>query len=340
MKYIDIREITEKDYRQKQLDNAIFKQLAKSLDEIQTLPKDLRGKLKEKFTFPLLEPIKEFTTPSTLKILFKSKRDQKIFESVLLKHKDKRRTVCVSTQIGCPMSCTFCATGKMGFTRDLSYREIVDQILFFQRHLAQMEEHITNIVYMGMGEPFLNPENTTKSISIINDEKQFNLGARSITISTVGIIEPMKKFFAEFPQVNLAVSLHSAKQEIREQIMPQASKVSLNELGEYIKFHINEYNRRVSLEYLLLESINDQESDIEALIKFIETLGNNAGKLIHVNLIPYNEIASSKLSPTPKQKVISFRDTLLQSHIKTTIRKSLGQETEAACGMLKTQNLH
>lgn len=338
MKYINIKEITDKSYRQEQLDNGIFKQLANSFFEIQTLPDKLRDQLEDRFKFPTIEPL--LTNPdwkqASIKMLFKCKKDNKTFESVLLRHRNQRRTVCLSTQIGCAMKCRFCATGQMGFIRNLSYREIVDQALYFARELLSRDSHITNLVYMGMGEPFLNPDNTTKSISILNDPKQFELGARNITISTVGIIKPMKDFFEKFPQINLAISLHSAIEEKRRQLMPLASKVSLSELAKYIRYHIERYNRRVSLEYLMLAGVNDQQEDLEALIEFTKNLGSKSRKLIHINLIPFNKISDNSLASSSPQQIKKFKDKLLDHNIKTTIRKSLGKRKNAACGMLKT----
>jgi 23S rRNA (adenine(2503)-C(2))-methyltransferase len=340
MKYIDIDKYTKQDYRQKQIQNAIFKQFASDWSQIQTLPKDLRRKLQKEIEFPTIIPItsKPNLSDNAVKILFETKKDEKTFEGVLLQHQDGRRTVCLSTQIGCPMNCIFCATGKMELARNLEHREIIDQVLYFAHQLKKNDERVSNIVYMGMGEPFLNPRNTLRSVQILNDPYQFGLGARSITISTVGIVKPMKEFFTKFPQVNLAVSLHSAIPEVRKRLMPVASKTSLEDLADYIRFHINQYNRRVSLEYLLLNDINDGEDDIKALIEFIENIGKNARKLLHVNLIPYNQIENNNLLPTPHKKVINFRNKLKHSNIQVTIRKSLGQKKKAACGMLKTQN--
>jgi 23S rRNA (adenine2503-C2)-methyltransferase len=340
MKYLDINEITQQDYRQKQLDNAIFKQLVKDFDEIQTLPKNLREKLNKRYTFPTISLVKKAASrdKSVVKALFKTKKDKKSFEAVLLQHQDNRRTVCVSTQIGCPMNCTFCATGQMKFIRNLTYREIVDQVLYFARFLMNKEEKVTNIVYMGMGEPFLNKDNTEKSAQIINDEEQFGLGARNITVSSVGIIEPMKEFFNKYPQINLAISLHSAIQEKRENLMPIASKVSLKQLAQYINFHITKHNRRVSLEYLLIDGFNDCTEDIKALEKFLTLIGSDAQKLVHINLIPFNEIPNSDLAASPRSVITQFRRALDSKNIKATIRKSLGQKQNAACGMLKAQN--
>lgn len=334
-KYFDVTQFDIPDYRQDQFNTAVFKQLVPSIDDFTTWSDDLKQKVKRNLKFPSIKKIDSFKTDKTLKVLFEC-QDGNTFESVLLIHGDNRNTVCASTQVGCPMACKFCATGKMGFTRDLDYREIVDQILYFARLLNDKHEKVTNVVYMGMGEPMLNLENVMKSAAILTDEDQFKFGSRRITLSTVGIIEPMKKFFKNFHQINLAISLHSANQEIREKIMPRASKTSLSELTDYIKFHITQYNRRISLEYILIKDVNDQSEDVNKLHDLFNEVGKDARKLIHINLIRLNP-TGSKLEPTPEKQVLEFRDMLTSRGINTTIRESMGVEVEAACGMLKTK---
>ncbi len=336
MKYIDIQNIAKERFRQKQLDDAIFKQLVGSFDDISNFSKDLREKLKEKIVFPSLLPVKtvESADHSSQKVLLKA-QDAQTIESVLLRHRDGRNTVCVSTQVGCPMACKFCATGSMGFIRNLTYREIVDQVLFFARELAKKDQHVTNIVFMGMGEPFLNPENTEVAVEILIDPEQFGIGSRSITMSTVGIIPAMKTFFTRHPQINLAISLHSARPEIRKQIMPVASKVSLDDLAQYICEHISSTNRRVTLEYVMLAGINDTRDDVNAIGNFIKKIGLQFRKLIHINLIPFNKTPNCDYIPTSPEVIHKFKEELEKQGINTTTRKSLGQETEAACGMLR-----
>jgi len=334
--YLDLSSLKLKNYRQKQFNEAVFQQFVSDINEIQTFPKELRTSISKDFIFPTIRQIKEIPAKdgSTLKTLFEC-TDKNTFEGVLLLHEKKRRTVCVSTQIGCPMNCKFCATGQMGFTRNLTYREIVDQVLYFAGHLRRQTEKVTNIVFMGMGEPFLNYDNVVKSVEILIDPEQFGLGSRHITISTVGLIEPMENFFSRFPQVNLAISLHSASQPKREKMMPTAAETHLNQIAEYIASHIEKYSRRVSLEYLLISGINDTDEDLQKIIQFLDQIGINARKLVHINLIPYNKIDGIDYEPSPPRKVRQFKDDLLQKGVNTTIRKSLGQQEGAACGMLK-----
>lgn len=339
MQYLDISNLKVKNFRQTQLNEAIFKQLVPNIDKIQTFPKELRATISHDLIFPAIREINEIPAKdgSTLKVLFEC-TDKNTFEGVLLLHEKKRRTVCVSTQIGCPLGCTFCATGQMGFTRNLTYREIVDQVLYFARLLKKQSEKITNIVFMGMGEPFLNYDNVANSIEILIDPKQFGLGSRHITVSTIGIIKPMRKFFARFPQVNLAISLHSANQSKRENMIPAASETHIDQIAEYITYQIEKYHRRVSLEYLLISNINDTSEDLQDLTQFFEKIGENAKKLVHINLIPYNIVDGIDYKPSPPQKVKQFKKDLLRKGINTTIRKSLGQQDSAACGMLKTSH--
>lgn len=337
--YFDLSSLKLKSYRQKQFNEAVFQQLVADINEIQTFSKELRTSISKDLVFPTIHKANKTHAKdeSTLKILFEG-ADKNTFESVLLLHERKRRTVCVSTQIGCPMKCTFCATGQMGFTRNLTTREIVDQVLHFARFLKKQSEKVTNIVFMGMGEPFLNYDSVVESVEILTDSEQFGLGSRHITISTVGIVEPMRLFFAKFPQVNLAISLHSANQSKREELMPVAAETHIDQIAEYITYHIEKYNRRVSLEYLLLNDINDTKEDLRNLVDFFEKIGNNAKRLVHVNLIPYNKIDGIVFEPSPPRKVRQFKKHLIENGINTTIRKSLGQQDDAACGMLKNSH--
>ncbi|MBN2100807.1 23S rRNA (adenine(2503)-C(2))-methyltransferase RlmN [Candidatus Dojkabacteria bacterium] len=338
MQYFDLGTIDKiQNYRQKQLNNGIFKQLVYSIDEIQTLPQSIREKIKSKLSFPSLRQVKEAQSQdkSALKVLLEC-LDGKQIESVLLSHEDGRKTVCISTQIGCPMGCKFCATGQMGFTRNLTHQEIVDQVLHFARLLAKTEKRISNIVFMGMGEPLLNLNNVISATEILTDAEQFGIGSRRITLSTVGLIKPMREYFKKFPQVNLAISLHSANQKKRKLLMPKASTTSIDDLIKYIKYHIQKYNRRITLEYSLIENFNDSPSDAKEIENLIYSVSPDAAKLIHINLIPYNEINGIKFKASPRHRVNEFRRVLAELGINATVRKSLGQDKKAACGMLKT----
>ncbi|MBN1618034.1 23S rRNA (adenine(2503)-C(2))-methyltransferase RlmN [Candidatus Dojkabacteria bacterium] len=338
--YLDILDLNFPSFRQKQLNHAVFVNLIDNFENLSTFSKDDREKLSQKFSFPFISPLnnKVSSDDQVIKKVF-SCQDNLNFEAVLLRHEKNRNTVCVSTQIGCPLKCQFCATGSMGFTRNLTAQEIVDQVLYFSRFLSKFNDKVTNIVFMGMGEPFLNPKNVTNAVEILTDPNQFNFGSRRITISSVGIIKPMEDFFTKFPQVNLAISLHSANTEIRSQIMPSTNADSLKDLAIFIKRHIHKNNRRMTLEYLMLENITDRDIDIDYLSRFFEEIGKNAHKLVHVNLIPFNKTGTSTFKPTNPSKITLFRSKLSSKGINVTIRKSLGQEKNAACGMLALKQL-
>lgn len=329
-------------FRQAQINHAIFHDLVASIGEVTTFSKDLRDQLSSTIQFPTITPVKTTESANTTKVLFQVLSDKLEFESVLMRHKDGRNTVCVSTQIGCAMGCKFCATGRMGFSRNLSEREIVDQVLYFARELKNTSNpnpdcyaKVTNIVYMGMGEPFLNPVNTTKSIAILTDPDQFGLGSRHITISTIGLPKQMQEFFDKFPQINLAISLHSAIPEKRAQLMPKAAKAaSIEDLAKYISRHISKTGRRVSVEYILISNENDGLDDIDEMENFFDQIGSSAKKLVHVNIIPFNDITQTEYKSPSRTECSKFRDELQRSGINATIRVSMGQESRAACGML------
>ncbi len=328
--YIDILKYNFPKFRQNQLNNAIFKNFSNSFDEISTLPNDIKEILKRDFVFPSIQSVKETKNSEVFKKLFQT-QDGKLFEAVLLLHKKNRQTVCVSSQVGCPVGCKFCATGQLGFERNLSYQEIVDQILHFARILKQKDLKVTNIVFMGMGEPFFNLGNLEKSISILTNSDEFNFSSRRITVSTVWTGYEVVDFVKKNPQINIAVSLHSAVQEKRRELIPLAEKVTLDEIESGIKKCLEVSNRRITLEYLLLEGVNDSVEDADELVEFIMRVNR---KLLHVNLLPYNEIEGVYKS-TKTKKLFEFKEYLESKKINVTIRKSMGQEIASACGMLK-----
>ncbi len=328
--YIDISKYNLPKFRQNQLNNAIFKNLCSSFDEISTLSNEIKEVLKRDFTFPSIKSIKETKNPEVVKKLFQT-FDGKVFESVLLLHKENRQTVCVSSQVGCPVGCKFCATGQLGFERNLSSQEIVDQVLHFARILKQRDLKITNIVFMGMGEPFLNLENLEKSIEILTNPEEFNISPRRITVSTVWTGNEIVGFAEKNPQVNLAVSLHTAIQENRKDLIPLAGKVTLDDIENGIKKYFEVSNRRLTLEYLLLEGVNDSIESAEKLVDFVMRIDR---KLLHVNLLPYNEI-NDVFKSTKTKRIFEFKEYLESKNINVTIRKSMGQEIGSACGMLK-----
>lgn len=337
MKYIDLAAYNLPPFRQKQVDQAVFHDLVSSISQISTLPLDLRERLARAVHFPAISVLKSISSKdgSYTKVLFRC-ADSLTFESVLLRHKDKRNTVCISTQIGCPMGCKFCATGQMKFKRNLNHQEIVDQVLYFARELNKQKTKITNVVFMGMGEPLLNAENVERAVSILTDPQQFGLSDRKITLSTVGIIEPMIHFFDRFPQVNLAVSLHCVDSSLRSSIMPGASRTSLEDIAKFIRKHTDRTHRRVSLEYTLMDNINDKEQDADKLSQFVDTLGKYSRKYIHLNIIPYNPIGNSSFKPSSSTN--RFLNYVKRTGINATLRTSLGKEDHAGCGMLKSSS--
>jgi 23S rRNA (adenine2503-C2)-methyltransferase len=234
---------------------------------------------------------------------------------------------------GCPVGCEFCATGKMGFNRNLTYREIVDQILHFQRLLSKKDKSVTNVLFMGMGEPMLNLENVQKAVEIINDPNKLSIGIRRVTISTVGYVPQMREYFTDRHKPRLAVSLHAPNQEIRKKLMPKISKLyPMNELFEFLDWYEKELNKRVTYEYILIKGINDQP---EHAIEFSKLLYN---RLALVNIIRFNP---SKVIPfeAPKEETVQrFVKILNNRGVNTTIRYRMGDKIGGACGQLHSSN--
>ena len=317
------------EYRAKQIIHSIFKEGKSEYSQISNIPKDLINFMEDKC--PILQLTKDKCLTSkksgTIKCRFKT-QDNKNIESVLMKFKDKRNSICVSSQVGCQLGCKFCATGTMKFGRNLTDEEICDQVLYFHQNLLNKNQKITNIVYMGMGEPLMNYENVMKSIRTLNDKNYFNIGARNITVSTAGIAPGIKKMADENIQINLAVSLHGASQELREKIMPLAKLYSLEDLMESISYYLKKTNRRVTYEYLMLKDINDSDEDAAALANLIKY------QLCHVNLIPYNETGIPNMHGSKQRIIAKFRKIIEDSGIPVTVRVSLGQDIDAACGQL------
>jgi 23S rRNA (adenine2503-C2)-methyltransferase len=323
-----------KSYRIDQFNKQFYKQLISSFDELSTWPKNLRTKLKEEVDFFSLEHLKDNYSSSgdTIKTEFQTK-DGFPIESVLMQYKDGRNSVCVSCMSGCPVGCEFCATGKMGFNRNLTYREIADQIMYFQRLLRKKQESVTNIVFMGMGEPMLNLKNVSKAVDIINDPKKLSIGIRRVTISTVGYVPQMKEYFTNKHKPRLAISLHAPNQEIREKIMPKISQLyPIDKLFEFVDWYEKELNKRITYEYTLIKGINDQPEHAIELSKLLYK------RLALVNVIRFNP---SQYLPfeTPKEDTLErFVKILNTRDINTTIRYSMGDKIGGACGQLHSIN--
>ncbi len=311
-------------FRIKQTNKLLYQDLISSWQEASVLPKDLRSKLEKECPLDISAESLTLKDGSVKTVI--SLNDNKKVEAVLIKNNDKRNTVCVSSQIGCALACKFCATGQMGFIRNLSANEIVEQVLYFARELKQKNEKIDNIVFMGMGEPFLNIDNVFRAIEILNSEDKFNIGARKISISTVGLKKGIERLIKSKLQVNLAISLHATNDQLRSHLMPVNKKQNIKELLEFVDSYIVSTGRQVMFEYLMIKDVNDSLEEAKELAKLLE------GKLAVVNLIRYND--SGVFKSSPDKHIYNFKKVLEKNGIKTTIRDSFGSEGKAACGQL------
>lgn len=322
--------IKEPKYRLKQANKALFQDLIEDWQEAKVLPQALRDELRERLSLKI--EAKVFPAKDTAKALFTLEDGLKV-ESVLMKHKDARNTVCVSSQVGCALCCEFCATGQMGFKRSLEYSEIVDQVLFFARLLKKEKEKVTNVVFMGMGEPFLNYDNVLRAVRILNDKDGFNLGARHFSISTVGIVEGIGKLADENLQINLAISLHAADDELRAKIMPVNKKYPIEKVLSAVQDYIKKTSRKVMFEYIMIQDVNDSDNNARQLSYLLKGLNS---KDFFVNLISYNPTGIFK--PSLPERVKKFRGILEEAGISVTHRYRFGQEIGAACGQLAGKN--
>jgi 23S rRNA (adenine2503-C2)-methyltransferase len=331
-------------YRAKQIYQAITKNLISNWNESIELPKDWYEVLNKELPISSLvvEKKLESSTRDSIKIVLKTK-DELILESVLMKHNGNRNTVCASTQIGCAVACNFCATGQMGFKRDLEAEEIVDQVLEFARILKQQDEKVTNVVFMGMGEPFLNYENVIKAIKILNDKDGFNLGHRHMTVSTSGIVPGILRFADEAIQVNLAISLHAPNDEIRSSIMPINKKYPLKKLLPAVSKYMEKTGRKVFFEYILFKGINESLESTKELVNLMKSYFPEQMQLVHINLIAYNPtetigaplgLSIDRFESPSRETIKQISDTLQKNSILTTIRYHFGGEINAACGQL------
>lgn len=320
-------------FHAKQVMEAIYQKGVESFDDITGLPKAAREKLAQESASDLIiscvTPIahEKSKDGSTEKVLFELSDGNKV-EGVLMRFNDGRKTVCISSEVGCPLKCTFCASGTLTFKRSLTAEEIADQVIYFSRKLRREGARLDHVVYMGIGEPFRNYANVVTSLKIIMDPAYVGLGARHITVSTAGIVEKIKQFAEEPFQVNLAVSLHAPTQELRQKIMPIAIRYSLNDLLDAIRFYIEKTNRRVSFEYVMLKGINDSDEYARQLADLCK------GLLVHVNLIPYNATDIDKIEGSERERIRAFQEILTKNNIPATTRVSLGQDIAAACGQL------
>ena len=323
-------------FRVNQIWEGVYRNLKSAPSEWSNLPGELKTRMTEDSIFQGLTPIDTFLSSDgeTVKTLFTT-LDGKSVETVLMKY-DQRRTLCISTQAGCAMGCVFCATGQMGFSRSLTSGEIVEQVLYYARRLAIDGEHVTNVVVMGMGEPFHNYDNTLAAIDRLNDQSGFNLGARRITISTVGLVPMIRRFASEKRQINLAVSLHAANNDLRSSLLPINKKYPLDELITACREYVDITGRRLTFEWALIQDINDSPQDARQLIKLIR------GIICHVNVIPLNPTHEYTGKATPLSRARDFTAELETAGIPCTIRLRRGIDIQAGCGQLagELQNRH
>lgn len=319
-------------FRARQLYRHLYVTGSSSFDAMTDMPKRLRERLAAETQLGVLRPIREQTADEELtrKVLW-ALPDGSVVESVLMVYPD-RATVCVSTQSGCAMGCVFCATGRMGLLRNLRPGEIVEQVLFFQRELGRLRigghDRISNIVFMGMGEPFANYERWWQAVERLHDPQGFNLGARSMTVSTVGLVPGIRRLADERLQINLAVSLHAPNDELRTRLMPVNNRYPIAELMEAVRFYIERTNRRVSFEYVLLQGENDTPELAEELAGLLQ------GMLCHVNLIPWNPVPGTPLARSHRERVLAFQHILQERRVPCTVRVERGVAIAAACGQL------
>lgn len=321
----------EKEFHAKQIFNWIYQKGALSWDEMSNLSKPLREKLAKNFRLPVLELVR--TTESkdleTYKFLWRL-ADGNLVESVLI-CSGTRRTVCVSSQVGCPARCAFCASGQQGFFRNLKTTEIVEQILQINRWLSQKGEKVCHVVYMGMGEPLKNYNHVVNSIRILSNPDLFNISQRRITISTVGVVEGIKRLSEEGLKVNLVLSLHAPNQHIRKKIIPYARKYPLEEIMTAMDEYASKTKRDITYEYTLIAGINDHPDHAHELSHMLK------GKQCTVNLIPYNPVMGIRLKRPEKKSIKQFRSVLFGSGIVNTCRYTKGDDIDAACGQLAMQ---
>lgn len=323
-----VREAGQPSFRTRQLLEWLYVHQAASYDEMSNLPKSLRSFLEQKA--PLTKPsvVEKRTSSDGTRKYVLSLSDGSLVETVGIPSQasHERLTVCFSTQVGCAMTCAFCATGQEGFSRNLGAGEIVDQVLVAQDDFGR---RVTNLVAMGQGEPFLNYEQTMDALHILNNPKGIAIGARKITVSTCGIVPGIEKFSQEPEQFTLAVSLHSARQEIRNMLMPRMEQFPLSQLKKALLSYCEHTNRRITLEYLLIEGVNDSPKDAEALLGFCD------GMLCHVNILPMNKVEGALFQPSSPETVGQWLEALERSRIEATVRSSRGSDIEGACGQLK-----
>ena len=317
----ELTNIGEKPFRAEQIFKWLYVEKVHSFDEMTNLSLELREKLKQNYDICNFTIVKKLESKDGTKKYLFGLSDGNAIESVLMQY-HFGKTVCVSSQIGCKMGCKFCASTGIAFIRSLTSGEIVEQIIAIEQDIG---EKISNVVFMGIGEPFDNYDNVMNAVKILNNQKGLNIGARHISISTSGIVPKIYQFADENVQCTLSISLHSANNETRSSMMPVNNAYNIQELIKACKYYISKTNKRISFEYALAK-----DNELVALLH---------GMLCHVNLIPINKIENGKYIKSSNENIIKFRDYLNSKGITATIRRELGSDIEAACGQLRRKNL-
>ena len=336
MQYEEVLELLsswgEPSYRADQIWSWIYRSLVAEAPEMRNLPRELRRRLEESLSWQMLRPVDRLLSDDgqTEKVLFRLHDDETI-ESVLMRY-EERRTVCVSTQVGCPVGCSFCATGQSGFKRNLTAGEIVAQVLHYARGLAPTREHVTNVVFMGMGEALMNYGATWEAIRRLNDHRGFDLGVRHFTISTAGWVPGIRDMAQEKQAVGLAISLHAANDELRNQLVPLNRRYPLVALMGACREYTRETRRRITFEYALMDGVNDTPAHAKELAELTR------GLLRHVNLIPLNPTSEGDFRPSRRTNMDGFRRALDASGVPCTLRISRGADIQAGCGQLRARS--
>ncbi len=331
-----VEETGERRFRSDQILHGLYRDFAASVEEIRILPAALRAHLAEAgHGIGAAEQVRMVVSDdgTTTKLLLRM-TDGQLIETVLMQYPEAgerhpRSTVCVSTQAGCAMGCVFCATGQMGFERNLKTEEIVTQVIAVARLLKARDEHVTNIVFMGMGEPLANYAETIRAVRILTHPRAFGLAQRSITISTVGLIHGMDRLAAEDLQVGLAISLHAPNDDLRQRLVPTAGPHSVSDLMSAARRYFKKTGRRVTIEYALIAGQNDSPEVAVELARLMHGTG------MHLNVIPVNPTAGGHRKP-PRERVLAFESVLREAGVNVTVRVEKGSDISAACGQLRT----
>jgi len=323
----------EPTYRADQIWGWLYRSLVGDFEEMTNLPKGLRERLAEATLLRTMSPLEERVSADglTRKVLL-ALRDNQTIESVLM-HYERRHTACISTQVGCPFGCVFCATGQSGFVRNLTAGEIVEQVLYFAHSLKAEGERLTNVVLMGMGEPLANYAATWQAIETLTHDDGFNLGARRITISTVGLVPGIRRLAEEGKQIGLAVSLHAPTDGLRDELVPVNRRYPLAQLMAACRHYFERAGRRISFEYALINGINDSPEQARQLAHLL------AGLFCHVNLIPLNPVPESPYQPSPRGRILAFQAELNRLKVPNTLRVERGVDIRAGCGQLRCQRM-